>query len=345
MKKIFISWSGNSKIAEVLRKSLMDAFEPSDLSVFVSSESIITGDEWFSAIKRNLQDSIMTLVCLTKDNLSAPWLYFEAGASQFHNFSLEEQKSKKLLMVILFDTELPENSPLQAYNYIKWSREGFIKLFKDINNRLNHEGKSNLTSNQIERLARGSFGEINKIIKPILNDIKERHSGQRIKIYPEGQDVYIRNKIYLACPMASLSNEEQYQTVKEAVRQLRNALVSYCHIPEKKIYAPALSIASSERFDGNEKALAENFAVMKQIEYYVCLYDKNVATSMIAEIGYCIALRKNIIIFQKEGINLPYILQDSDKALPFVKIYSYKKNSDIIGILERNQKSVLDTGR
>lgn len=145
--------------------------------------------------------------------------------------------------------------------------------------------------------------------------------------------------------MASLDDEDQYQIVKGAVNKIKTALVTYCRIPSKKIYAPALLIDSSERFDGNEKAVAENFVVMKHIEYYVCLYDKEVSTSMIAEIGYCIALQKNIIIFQKEGVYLPYILQDSDKALPFVKIYHYKKIDDIMEIFKKNEKSVLDNGR
>lgn len=95
MRNVFISWSGNPKIAEVLKKCLTDAFEASNLSVFVSSESIVTGEEWFSAIKRNLQDSIMTLVCITRDNINAPWLYFEAGASQFHDFSSDGTKGEK----------------------------------------------------------------------------------------------------------------------------------------------------------------------------------------------------------------------------------------------------------
>lgn len=347
MSKMFISWSGNPKIAEALKESLTDAFGTAELSVFVSSENISTGEEWFSAIKRNLQDSIMTLVCITKDNINAPWLYFEAGASQFHNYSSDgksEEMRKKLLMVILFDTELPEGSPLKAYNYIKWGSDGFIKLFKDVNNRLIAEKESTLSVPQAVSLARGTFSAANKKIKPILREISERHSGQIIRIYPEGENVYERKRVYLACPMASLDDEEQYQSVKRTVQHIKNALIANCKIPARKIYAPALAIDSQDRFDGNEKAITDNFAVMKRTEFYVCLFTKNVATSMIAEIGYCIALKKNIIIFQKVGVDLPYILQDSNNALPFVKIYRYRTANEIIEIFKKNKNRVLEIG-
>lgn len=347
MSKMFISWSGNPKIAEELKKSITDAFSTSNLSVFVSSENISTGEEWFAAIKRNLQDSIMTLVCVTRDNINAPWLYFEAGASQFHNYSntdKSEEMRKKLLMVILFDMELPEGSPLKAYNYIRWGNDGFTKLFKDINNRLIAERESTLSGLQVVNLAKGSFVAINKTLKPILREIRERHSGQSIRIYPEGENVYEKKRLYLACPMASLDDEDQYKSIRDTVQRIKAELVANCKIPAQKIYAPALVIESQDRFDGSEKAIAENFAIMKRAEFYVCLYEKSVATSMIAEIGYCIALKKNIVIFQKAGVKLPYILQDSNNALPFVKIYKYKTADEIIDILKKNKDRVLRIG-
>lgn len=336
MNKIFISWSGNPKIAEVLKKSLQEAFGIENLSVFVSSENVITGEEWFAAIKNNLSESVITIVCVTKDNCFAPWLYFESGASSFHNFS---GNAKHPLMVVLFDTTLPASSPLTSYNHVKWGKDGYIKLIQDIGKCLRN---IKLSNTQIKSIAMGSYDGANRSISPIINEIKKRHSTNRITTYPEEIDSYDTDTLYLACPMASL-DDAQYQKMRTLITNVRDAIGTYCKIKKKKIYAPVTQIDRRERFDGSEKAIADNFEKMKRAEYYVCLYPYNVASSVTTEIGYCIALKKNTIIFLKDGISLPYILSGSDKALPFVKIYGYNTVDDIINIFKKNQKKTLRT--
>jgi hypothetical protein len=312
VNKIFISWSGNSAIAEAIKDTISASFRNDDLSIFVSSESISTGEQWFEAIKNNLSDSKMTIVCITKDNISSPWLYFESGASSFHNFS-----AKRPLMVILFDVVLPDNSPLSHYNYVKWDKNGFTKLMVDINDALPY---SKLDKVQVANMAKGSFDDANRVVSPILKEIRKRHEKCRIETYPDAVDSINKNTLYLACPMASL-NDAEYAEMKSLVGSVHSAIIKHCGIREKNIYAPAVRIETKKRFDGSEKAIDDNFTKMKQVEYYVCIYSTNVASSVIAEIGYCIALKKKITIFVNKGVDLPYILSGSDKALAFVKVY------------------------
>jgi hypothetical protein len=78
--KIFLSWSGHKshEIALVFRDwfpSIIQSIDP-----YVSSEDIDKGARWSTDIAKELENSTFGILCVTKDNINAPWLTFEAGA-------------------------------------------------------------------------------------------------------------------------------------------------------------------------------------------------------------------------------------------------------------------------
>lgn len=79
--KIFLSWSGStSKALAMLLKdwlpSVIQTLEP-----WMSSEDIEKGEKWFQSISESLVRSEgVGIFCLTRDNLGAQWLAYEAGA-------------------------------------------------------------------------------------------------------------------------------------------------------------------------------------------------------------------------------------------------------------------------
>jgi hypothetical protein len=78
--KIFISWSGarSRKVAEALRTFLAGVIPVA--KPWVSTQSIAAGSVWYPELSRELGQSGFGLLCLTKGNLKAPWIAFEAGA-------------------------------------------------------------------------------------------------------------------------------------------------------------------------------------------------------------------------------------------------------------------------
>ena len=78
--KLFISWSGN--LSRDIAKELKEWFPLviNQVVPFVSSESIKKGDRWLLDIYSELEQSNFGVVCLTKENLTEPWILFEAGA-------------------------------------------------------------------------------------------------------------------------------------------------------------------------------------------------------------------------------------------------------------------------
>ena len=77
--KVFISWSGHrsNKVARTLSDwlpSVIQAVKP------WMSEQIAKGARWSPEVARELQETRFGIVCLTPENLTAPWILFETGA-------------------------------------------------------------------------------------------------------------------------------------------------------------------------------------------------------------------------------------------------------------------------
>ncbi|MGY1710852.1 toll/interleukin-1 receptor domain-containing protein [Geodermatophilus sp. SYSU D00758] len=78
--KVFISWSGEQsrQIAGALRDWLpmvIQAVEP-----YMSERDNHAGVRWNDEVSTQLESTDFGILCLTPDNLTAPWLHFEAGA-------------------------------------------------------------------------------------------------------------------------------------------------------------------------------------------------------------------------------------------------------------------------
>ncbi|MGI5436894.1 TIR domain-containing protein [Streptomyces shenzhenensis] len=78
--QIFISWSGDvsKQCAETLREWL--PFINQEIAPFVSSQDISKGERGLYTIATQLQECSFGIVCVTRDNQSAPWVNFESGA-------------------------------------------------------------------------------------------------------------------------------------------------------------------------------------------------------------------------------------------------------------------------
>ena len=101
--KVFISWSGNKshKVALLFREWLPSVIQ--SVVPYVSSEDIDKGARWSTDIAKELEDSTFGILCVTKENLNAPWLSFEAGA-------LSKTMDKSFVTPFLFDIKRSESS-------------------------------------------------------------------------------------------------------------------------------------------------------------------------------------------------------------------------------------------
>lgn len=129
--KIFISWSGelSRKVAEYLKEWLGFVLQGAD--TFVSSEDIRKGQRWGVEVAKELEDSNFGILCLTKDNLNAPWILFEAGAlSKF----VKEANVSALLINGVQPADV--KGPLSQFQHTNTTKEDIQKLLESINEKM-----------------------------------------------------------------------------------------------------------------------------------------------------------------------------------------------------------------
>ena len=126
--KVFISWSGDpaKEVAEKLRTWLPTVLA-GNVQCFVSSQDIRRGERGLDVIAAELQDRDYGIVVLTKDNMSSPWVNFEAGAL---GKSLGAGKVAPLLLdVTRADVEGPV---AQFQNTLLTDRDDMLQFVRDM---------------------------------------------------------------------------------------------------------------------------------------------------------------------------------------------------------------------
>ena len=127
--KVFLSWSGNlsHQVALELREWLPSVIQ--SISPYVSSEDIDKGTRWSTDIAKELEDSAYGIICVTMDNLGAPWINFEAGALS----KIIDKSNVSPLLVNIKKSDV--QGPLVQFQLTILEKADVLKLLHSINNR------------------------------------------------------------------------------------------------------------------------------------------------------------------------------------------------------------------
>lgn len=158
--KVFISWSGNKshKVGIVFREWLPSVIQ--SLEPYVSSEDIDKGARWSTDIAKELEDSTFGILCVTKENLNAPWLSFEAGA-------LSKTMDKSFVTPFLFDIKRSEvNGPILQFQSTIFEKDDIKKLIQTLNKAC---GETGISETMLER----AFEVWYPTLVEKLNEIKD----------------------------------------------------------------------------------------------------------------------------------------------------------------------------
>lgn len=127
--KVFLSWSGatSHKVACAFREWLPMVIQ--SVVPYVSSEDIDKGARWSTDIAKELEDSRYGIICVTRENILAPWVNFEAGA-------LSKIIDKSHVTPFLFDLKRSDvQGPLLQFQSTILEGDDILKLLQSINNR------------------------------------------------------------------------------------------------------------------------------------------------------------------------------------------------------------------
>jgi hypothetical protein len=252
--KVFLSWSG-----EVSREvaTIFSEWLPSVLQAITPyfSPDIDKGARWAADIANELDTSDVGLLFLTKDNLEAPWILFEAGAL---SKSLEKSKVSPILLNIE-STDL--KGPLVQFQATPFRKEEIRKLIRTLNNGLSERGLSpQIFENTFEKW----WPDLDERVRAALNrpistnaDIR----GDR-ELLEEVLDI-TRNMLLRLSVSGKASD---YQSLKE---ELRNFRTEFHSAIGRTFFTPIP--ASPEE----EDAVSAVQQVLNEIEYKFSLMVNN----------------------------------------------------------------------
>lgn len=330
--RVFISWSGRTSkaIAKALKGAIESAFPREEVTVFFSDRDIAAGSEWYQRIKRELRESSVGIICLTPENIDAPWIYFEAGA-------MAMRYDRPAVVPLLVNVELPERSPLRQLHCRNLDEDGMVSLLEEISIRC---GVKRRTPKQIRCLAAGAYELVKRGANGALARAEERLPLLKEGIYPKGECFVRRGSVFISSPMTSVGKPKEYDNLQRAVTQLTKELKRLGY----EVFYGGVDVKHMSELGKATRIPPENFEALKHAEYVVLLYPKLLATSSLIEIGYALALGKEIVIFAKEGERMPLVLSGLSVPLPNVRKYVVPSMKEAAKMVRENGSFVLEGG-
>lgn len=237
--KVFISWSGTTshKVGLVFREwlpSVIQSIEP-----YVSSEDIDKGARWSTDIAKELEDSTFGILCVTRENIEAPWLSFEAGA-------LSKTMDKTYVSPFLFDIKRSEvNGPILQFQSTIFQKDDIKKLVNTLN-MANSEGciAEERLSKAFEVWYPTLEEELNKLKEKSEEEVREEdeekdENGYDSEILEEILDLSRDNQKLLRNPDTKL--EDKVSVLNENIEKVMRGYERILYSKEKrrmKKYSP-----------------------------------------------------------------------------------------------------------
>lgn len=144
--KVFISWSGqlSKEIGEILRKWLPGVLQ--SVKPYFTPDDVEKGARWNTEISKELEESQIGVMILTRENLQSSWIMFESGA-------LSKQMGKSRVCPILFGIENTDlQGPLVQFQATAFNQDEMHKLVKTINSACGEQRLDDAVVNEVFQL-------------------------------------------------------------------------------------------------------------------------------------------------------------------------------------------------
>lgn len=162
--KVFISWSGprSKGVAQALYDWLPNVIQA--VSPWISGENIDKGINWDLTLDRELNQSSFGILCLTPENLSSPWLHYEAG-------KLSKALDSARVCPYLLDLKPSDvKLPLARFQATVGNREDTKKLVNTINHAFGDEA---LPEGRVNQAFERYWPDLEQCLKNIPPPIEE----------------------------------------------------------------------------------------------------------------------------------------------------------------------------
>lgn len=176
--KVFISWSGllSNSVAEILSKWLPSLIN--SLKVFYSPDDIEKGENWSTRLSKELSECNFGIICLTKENVLAPWINFEAGA-------VSKTLGSKVSAFLIDINPSDIKGPITRFQATRFEKNDFFKLVTSINNSMEYPVDTKILENSFEVIWDRIENEIRGKIQESYISLKKNYETNNRKDYED----------------------------------------------------------------------------------------------------------------------------------------------------------------
>jgi TIR domain len=237
--KIFLSWSGDlsRELAEALRDWLPAVLQ--SVKPFFTPNDIEKGARWGKDISQELQASSYGVFCLTKENLTKPWIMFEAGA-------LSKSIDTSRVCPVLFGVDNADlEGPLVQFQAAPFSETEMRKLIRTLNSGL---AEHRLEENVLTSVFDMWWPRLNEKVVKIL----ERHASKPIPTSTSRSDRDLLEEVLQLTRLSATSSAKSSRPADKIdgsalVHSLKNILILCEHLQADE--RPPLMPIVKEIFD------------------------------------------------------------------------------------------------
>jgi len=125
--KVFLSWSGEKSlaVAKALREWL--PYINAEIQPWISGTDIAPGGRWSEEVAQQLEVADVGIVCVTRENQSAPWLNFEAGALA------KKLESSRVVPLAINLKPSEVQQPLGQFQVKEATKSGILDILRSLN--------------------------------------------------------------------------------------------------------------------------------------------------------------------------------------------------------------------
>ena len=238
--KVFISWSGelSKAIAESIKKWLDSIIQVAD--VFFSKKKKKKGEQWDTKISKELLECHYGIVCLTEENVSAPWIHFEAGA-----LAKTLDSRVATLMINISPTDI--KGPLSRYQATKLNKEDFFQLIENINSQSNEPIKP-------------------EVLKTLFDNLWD-------KIEAEFSDLISQYQKVSSSKKKAINNNEALEEILLLLRKQNSIISSPEQLLPIDYFVHLLELTNNDKNNANTKDLL--YDILDYLKYVIIKCEDN----------------------------------------------------------------------
>ena len=144
--------------------------------------------------------------------------------------------------------------------------------------------------------------------------------------------------VFLSCPIAGMKTDVRFQKVRAEALSICECLEKDCQF---QVFFVGREVERPTNFTEADLFTARNIRALEQSQYFLLYYPEQVVSSVLAEAGMALALKKRSVYFVRERRHLPFMLRKAE-CFASVKVSEFKSINRVLTVIRNFRKNLFE---